>query len=304
MKRILTAILVILAPPGASVAQGAFSDAGFDHILLHHVGTLEGNYQEGHFLRKMAGGVDMTFVAADPSDNLKIQAETVDFVYGQEDSDQPSRILLEGGVHITNRDNIIRSEKADVDFQSGMAVFTGNPVMNTEQVKDLAAEKILVNLRTGDFEMFNIQSAEMRLDTPSHPPKNPYQLSSNDVRDWPGLLEILKDQGTASAPTPGRRVIEALDKEVRAAMATASIEMLVQQHEQILEQLNRALASPSLYDEESWEGIPLAPEAMALIAQGTQNLPKEKIVWFNRHLLQAAYPRHIAPPGPFTEKED
>lgn len=300
----LIIVLVILSAPGAAVAQGAFGDSRYVAFQIHRAEEVMGNYREGSRVHKMTGGVHITFLAEDPEENLDVKAETMDFLWSEGGDAELSRILLRGDVLITDRGNVISAEQADVDFESGLAVFTGNPAMNTEQVQDLRAEKIIVNLKTGDFELFHVEADRITLDPLAGVPKDLHRLSSEDVRDWPGFLVILKRQAEDPAPTPGKRIFDTLDEKIRSTMAAASVEMLVAEQDQILEQLNKALASAALYDKEAWGGVELGPEALHIIAEGPENLPKEKVVWFNRHLLQAAYPRHVAPPGPLTGNEE
>ncbi len=310
MKRIasmkpiaLVAIAVILSVPATAVAQGAFGDSDYVAVLLHSAKKVTGNYREGSRLREMTGGVHITFIAEDPEGNLDVKAETIEFIES-EGGGETSRILLRGDAVIANRGNVVSAEQADVDFETGLAVFTGNPAMDTEEVQGLRAGKMIINLNTGDFELSDLEAGRIELDSLGDAPKDRHRLSSQDVRDWPGFLAILKRQAEDPAPTPGKRILDTLDEKVRSTMAAASVDMLVGQQDDILKQLNKALASTALYGKEAWAGVKLGPEAAGAIAEGLENLPAENVAWFNRHLLQAAYPRHIAPPDPLIGNED
>ena len=108
-----------------------------------------------HGLDKMYGGVDMEFVADDTANNLSIKAESADFVYDEADKTRLVRILLKGEVIIQSQQNEIRSQEADIDFDSGEATFTGKPTMEGEQFRDVKTSLILINLDTGDYKLDN-----------------------------------------------------------------------------------------------------------------------------------------------------
>lgn len=153
MKHVMAAILLCCQPLALAAADVAATGSDYTHITLHHVGTMKGNYQAGQMLSRMENGVDMTFVAADPERNLHIQADTVDFLYSGDASGVPSGLRLTGQVTIRTGNNVIRSREANVDLEDGTALFTGDPQMDGEQIRDLRAKRIEVNLKTGDFEV-------------------------------------------------------------------------------------------------------------------------------------------------------
>lgn len=152
MNRVLIGFALCLVA-GAAYAGNGFSDGGYQYIQLQRVGTMTGNYQTGHLLNHMTDGVEMTFVAQDEAANLFIRADTVDFGYANEDDKTPSEILLTGSVLIRNRASVIESEHAVINLADGVAVFTGNPKMDSEQMQNLRATRIEVNLNTGDFQV-------------------------------------------------------------------------------------------------------------------------------------------------------
>ena len=172
MNRVLAGLALCLAA-GLVHAENGFSESGYQYIQLHRVGSMTGNYQTGHLLNHMEDGVEMTFVAQEEEANLYIRAETVDFGYENDDDQAPSEILLHGSVLIRNRASVIEAEHAVINLAEGMAVFTGNPKMDSEQMHNLRAKRIEVNLKTGDFqvnegeiERLDFQLMETSDDTP------------------------------------------------------------------------------------------------------------------------------------------
>lgn len=162
MNRALIGFAVCLIA-GTAHAGNGFSDDGYQYIELQRVGTMTGNYQTGHLLNHMTDGVEMTFVAKDEEANLFMRADTVDFGYDNDDDKTPSKILLTGSVLIRNRASVIESEHAVINLADGMAIFTGNPKMDSEQMRNLRATRIEVNLKTGDFQVDNGQVERMDL---------------------------------------------------------------------------------------------------------------------------------------------
>lgn len=129
--------------------------AQFEYIELKKVGKMTGNYQSGNLLHKMSGGVELLFVARNREENLAVSASRIDFEYANKQATSPIRIVLEGDVKIVSQGNYITSDKADIDFESGIAVFTGDPHLDSDQIKNMRAERIVVNLETGDFDVSN-----------------------------------------------------------------------------------------------------------------------------------------------------
>ena len=150
--------IIVAAAFALLVSAGAQAEpvpAEFTHIELHRVGKLIGNYQSGRLLKKMSEGVKMTFHAELRENNIEVEANSVDFLYAEGDQQMPSTIALHGKVRIKNQNNVIQSDEATINFDSGLAVFTGNARMDSDAAKDLRASKIQMNLKTGDFELSN-----------------------------------------------------------------------------------------------------------------------------------------------------
>ncbi len=158
MRVFITSLILMLTLAPGAVAEPELSQGSFSHIELHHVGTMKGNYQTGNLLTHMSDGVKLTFVAKDAAENLHVESETVDFTYANKEDSVPSHIVLKKKVMIRTLGNLIRADKAEIDFETGLATFTGNAQMDTEAVHNLQASSIKVNLNTGDFEVLNAVS--------------------------------------------------------------------------------------------------------------------------------------------------
>lgn len=292
-------VMLTLAVLGCATWTAA-QDTGFDrnkykYIELRRVGTMTGNYQSGHFLHSMTGGVDMTFVAEVREDDLLIRAQTADFTYVDETSGSPSKIHLTGKVYIENMGNTIRAGKADIDFDSGEALFVDHPEMDTEQVQGLRADRIQINLETGDYEMSSVRIKKLDLNAGRAAAKT-QGLNEQDIHDWERFLSVLKQQALAPDASPGKHIVSLLDESVRTAVTTMDVATLAQNKSLILRQLNRALASPQFYDSKAWLSVPLNREVNDLLASGRYETDSSVRLRFHRLLLQAAYPRYVALP--------
>lgn len=295
MKHVILTMTIVCCATWAAAQGGGLSNGKYKYIELRRVGTMTGNYQSGHFLRAMKGGVDMTFVADVPEDNLLIRAQTADFSYADGETGSPSKIHLVGKVYIENMGNTIRSGAADIDFDSGEAVFVDNPEMDTKQAQGLRASRIRINLETGDYEMTSVRIRKLDLSA-GKPVASAQDLKTEDIRDWEGFLAMLKKQTLAPGASPGKHIVSLLDETVRGAVATMDVAALAQNQSLILKQLNRALLSPQFYNANAWRGVPLNRELNDLISSGRAKSDSSVLLRFHRLLLQAAYPRYIAPP--------
>lgn len=136
----------------------------YDYVEIHHVGYLKGNYATGRLL-EMADGVSVTFVADDQTKNLIIRAQTVTFEYASDGARKPSKIKIEGGVTVENREYSMHSEHAEINFDTGEATFTGSPeiegpVFGTGSMK---MESILFNLNNSKFILYSPQGGAVKL---------------------------------------------------------------------------------------------------------------------------------------------
>jgi hypothetical protein len=100
-----------------------------------------------------------------------------------------------------------------------------------------------------------------------------------------------------SAPSPGKRVWELLPEETRAKLA----EQLLKGNDQdavllpLQAALNRLLQNRQLSETGNWPLNALDAEGNELLAEGAGKLPAVELARLNRLLLEAAFPRDLAP---------
>ena len=283
--------------------------------------------------RLLEGAASITFEAEDPSQNMVVNAEKIEFFYPEgEAADMPSRIALEGGVDIQHPDGKIRSQRADVefagqtmgdtdglimnlfgdvsvttemgtiqsevasiDFESGDAVFRRNVRGEGERFQGMVAEEAQMNIRTNYFRM---SKAQVRVfDLSSSDPADDVLLTLADISDMAGLLTTIRAEATADGATPGKHLVSTLPQEAQTPILRVEIANLVQQSDLVLKQLNSALRKPAFYDAAAWQGVTTPDAAQTLVHADPENLSEEELVLRNRWLLHAAYPNHVAPPN-------
>lgn len=165
---------VILAVAVYHVAQDSSkkitSNLEYESIEIHRVGILKGNYASGRLL-EMTDGVSVTFIAADPIKNLTIRAQTVTFEYASDDTRQPSKIIIDGDVTIEHREYTMRSAHAEIDFDIGEALFTGEPIIEGPIIQGkMTMKSLLYSLNDNKFIWENAHDSVFELSNPGEKP--------------------------------------------------------------------------------------------------------------------------------------
>ena len=118
------------------------------------------------------------------------------------------------------------------------------------------------------------------------------QLKRNTVRDWPTLAAKIEEQGRADGPTPGRQIWLRLSDQFKTALANSALqspgELSGDLVDQFVDELNRVIRDPALYDAVAWEHVQVGKEAQGLLDRGTTRTGEET-ARFNRLLIEAAY---------------
>lgn len=111
------------------------------------------------------------------------------------------------------------------------------------------------------------------------------------------LIGTLRSQSQAAAPSPGKRIVDRLRPEVRARITACRPGEPVPDAfvARVVHNLNDLLKARDLYDAAAWSGVRLKPKAKELLAKGPPALEQEELVWFNRLLLESAFPSDLAP---------
>lgn len=296
MKRIAALILGAML-----IASPAFTQGGADgyNDMSVKAGMMIGNIKTGK-VDSLTGGVFIELLSNDASKpSLPIRANSITFEW-KEDAKMPAKIKMDGNVDIKHPDGQIKAQHADWNLESGDLVFTGNPVMDSPTLKNLAAERIVINMNTGAFSLEQATVDKMPLKGADGGGASngggggapvAGELTEADVTDFEGLINALKTQAKESGDNPGKQVMAQLNATVRGMLESQETSVLVGAKADVIKQLNAVIRKPGMYKRAAWEGITLSDEVTALIAKKDQT-PEEQARQ-NRLLLHAAYPAMI-----------
>ncbi|HEV3022107.1 MAG TPA: hypothetical protein VGX76_06555, partial [Pirellulales bacterium] len=125
------------------------------------------------------------------------------------------------------------------------------------------------------------------------------RFQSGDILNPKALNGKIREQGTASTPSPGKQIWsllsddskEQLSKPVEAAGAD---DWPGRDYVDLAGELDGLLGKTELYDRDSWAGTKLDPEAQQLLDRGVDKLAGDELARLNRLLLEAAFPKEIA----------
>jgi len=297
MRRIAAFLLGAMLIAAPALAQGGAD--GYNSMSVK-AGMMKGNIQTGK-LDSLTGGVFIELLSDDAAKpSLPIRANNITFEW-KEGSSMPSKIKMDGNVDIKHPQGQIKAQHADWNLESGDLVFTGNPVMDSDTFKNLAAERIMINMETGAFSLEQTSVDKMPLKGAEGGSGAgggggggaplPGELTEADVTDFEGLINTLKSQAKASGDNPGKQVMAQLNATVRGMLESQETSVLVGAKADVIKQLNAVIRKPGMYKRAAWEGITLGDEVKALIAKKDQT-PEEQARQ-NRLLLNAAYPAMI-----------
>ncbi len=279
---------------GCAMAQELGGDLGGYTSMQIDAGRFVGSFSGGMAIKEMTDGVRITLLSEDAKlKPLPIRAYKMKFDY-KEGASKPSVITMEGNVEVQHPQGSISAEKADWNFDTGLLVFSGNPVMNSDQVKDLRGSRITMNFKTNEVEVSDMKVQQIPLNGMGGPggAGDPSLLTQGDVKDWAGLLKALKTQAGGEGASPGKQIARHLDEQVRKMLLNVSVEALAEQKGDMVKQLNKVLKKEGLYTEAAWKGVALNEEAKGLLAK--EGRKPEETARLNRLLLEAAYPDYIA----------
>lgn len=295
MRRILLA-LALLGLADLSPAQEGGGLGGYSAMQIERVGRFRGSFAGTVGIREMADGVRITLISDDPAlQPLPIRANVMRFNW-PEGADTPTAITMEGNVEVQHPQASVKADRAEWDFEKGELVFTGNPIMNSDTVKGLRGNKMVINFKENYFDVMDMQAESVPLrregGAVATAAADPSLLTQDDVKDWTGLITVLKGQAREETPSPGRQIASKLDPDIQRALVNATVDGLVAEKATLLKQLNKVIEKPGLYEEAAFSGIELSEEAKSLLPEA--NLDRSKQIRLNRLLLQAAYPEFIA----------
>ena len=289
--KILVILAVSLLSFGAG-AQGGPDNGGYSAMEIEHVGRCEGSFGGTFGIRKMMDGVRIRLISENPDQkDLPIRCQTMDRGLGRR---RQSTVASDPRRRCRDSPPASRRivQRAEWDFNTGLLVFTGNPVMNSDRVKGLKAERMILNFKTNNFEMENFTADRVPLSGGEAAPasaSDPNLLTEADVSDWPGLINALKADLAREGANPGKQLVSKLDSTGQTTIKSFSTEQLAGQKGDLVKQINKILAAPGMYSSAAWANITLGEEVKGLLAKKT--LDRAEQILQNRLLLDAAYPR-------------
>lgn len=289
MKRMLACALWLAAIPVFAQAQGG----NFDFTSLDVSGNIDFNFNTGH-LNKITNGAKVTLYDADGA-GMKIQAATILFEWPAESPD-PTSIILDGNVAIEQDVGTIRAGKAVWRVADNTIVFTGSPFIQSARVKTMTADRIEIDLGTGETSIQNGDAKGMVMAGGEETQSGGAALKMADVTDWSSLIVGLQAAKKSDTPSPGRQILQFISPQIgdNVGNLNPKDELSDTNKSYFLKELNRVLREPALYTAEAWDGIALDDETKALAQKGPATLSPTDIVRLNRHLVEAAFPGAIA----------
>jgi lipopolysaccharide export system protein LptA len=296
MNGLLRCALLGLLPCCAAIAQApAPGGLGNFSKMSVEAGQAVINFKTGA-IDRLTGGVRIRLKSSDPAaPELPIQAGTMAFAYA-EGGGQPSKIVMNGDVLVKHPQATVRAGHADYNLDNETVVFTENPVVVLEGGGEVKGKKITIDMKEGTTNIEGMSASELDLNAMTAPgggaANDPNHIGAGLIGDWNAFAAVLKKEAGESGPNPTRRILtHAGSKNQIATLAGASVELIVQNRNMVLDGFNKAIATPGLYDAAAWEGRALSPEAQQLLAKEKRDAAEEARL--NRLLIEAAYPGMI-----------
>jgi hypothetical protein len=254
-------------------------------------GRMKGNFATGS-IDEMTGGVRLKLLSDDPATKpLPVSAGSMKFTW-KEGQTTPSTILMEQDVKVDHPQASISAQRAEWNFETGDLVFSGSPVVNSEQLKGLRGEKMLLNLHNNTFEVLQVRADEVPLKASEGAGANgaapSQQLTGREIKDWAGLIDAIKKEAAQDQPSPGKQVMKQMNAQNQQLLMKMDTAMLLERKEDLLRLINGVLVKPDFYSADAWLGIALPETVQASLA--AENQSREELVAMNKALLKAAYP--------------
>ena len=118
------------------------------------------------------------------------------------------------------------------------------------------------------------------------------QLRRSTVRDWPTLAAKMEEQSRTDGPSPGRQIWPRISDPLKKALADSAVqspgELSGELVDQFIDELNRVIGDPALYDAAAWERVQVGKEAQGLLERGPGRTGDET-ARLNRLLIEAAF---------------
>lgn len=287
MRRSLIVLVLLCVAVGA---QAQMSMGGYESMEIE-AGRMKGNFATGS-IEEMTGGVRLKLLSDDPATKpLPVSAGSMKFTW-KEGQSTPSTILMEQDVKVDHPQAAISAQRAEWNFETGDLVFSGSPVVNSEQLKGLRGEKMLLNLKNNTFEVLQVRADEVPLKAAEgaggNGPAPSQQLTSREIKDWTALVDAIKQQAAADGPSPGKQVMNQLNAQNQQLLMKMDTAVLVERKEDLLRLINSVLVKTDFYAADAWQGIALPESVQSALT--AENPSRDELVGMNKALLKAAYP--------------
>lgn len=252
-------------------------------------GRMKGNFATGS-IEEMTGGVRIKLLSDDPeSKPLPVSAGSMKFTW-VEGKTTPSTILMEQDVKVDHPQASITAQRAEWNFDTGELVFSGSPVVNSDRLKGVRGDKILLNLKNNTFEALQFRADEVPLKTPEG---GSSQTTSNiitigDIKEWSRLIDSIKTQAQQGTPSPGGQIVKQLNAQNQQLLLNLDTNILLERKEDLLRLINNVVSQSDLYQKDAWSGYTLPDAAQQLLSKS--ELTAAEQVTLNRLLLETAYP--------------
>jgi hypothetical protein len=124
-------------------------------------------------------------------------------------------------------------------------------------------------------------------------------LARGNVRRWHEFARALATQGEAPTPSPAKRIWSLMSPAAKGFVTNLVRGGWADRYTtgQIVGDLNRLLAQRDLYDAAAWGGVELGEGVEPLLKADRAGLSQGEVCRLNAHLLAAAFPGLLAPPG-------
>ncbi|NLV46583.1 MAG: hypothetical protein GXY07_19035 [Candidatus Hydrogenedentes bacterium] len=291
-KTLLIAAFLLALPVAAQTEN---SMGGYASMEIE-AGSMKGNFATGA-IEEMTGGVRIRLLSDEPGlEPLPIEAGTMKFTWA-EGRATPATIIMETKVKVKHPDAEISAGRAEWNFDTGELIFSGDPVVNSERLKGLRGERMVLNLKTNTFEVTQVRADQVPLHGAGGAPgapSNPNEIRAGDITDWTGLIDAIKAEATSEDPCPGRQILKQMSTQNQQLLLQMNTSQLVERKEDILRLFNSILGASSFYTPEAWADSDLSEELQQLTA--AEDLDKAGQAKMNRLLIEAAYPFAFAKP--------
>ena len=163
------------------------------------------------------------------------------------------------------QDKILNKIQQIPKNEFGLIIF----VNDSDNIKRIFIENAIINLKYG-----------------------PSQFCVSDI-DWTGFLSKLVNDESSKQPKPGKKLWTKLSSDVKNSIKKSTSNCSAQDQSLIIDELNKILKHPYLYNEQDFLNIKLSDEATELLIHERKELSENEIQRLNRILIETIYPDDI-----------